>query len=291
MERTIHLLSIRFGMNLFRSLDLSTDIFRRYKGYKVENIRGVIACANIIHLSCVLMLHPDLDARREALVAFRTSQKKFTATGDNIFSVVESSVPYAYGRLNDDIVVLLASLGVTTEQFQRKQQQYFDWIARSSVEWEVAFDFLCSLRNFDLAERVLLDGLDNDKVQKNIQALQNSEIASFKKKDHYRTRTIIHKSRLLFGVCDPYQVLKEGEVHVRIMEPRKGATTLTNIDVLVVRNPCLNPGDCLKLRAVSHPKLAHLVDCVVFPTVGRRAAPSMSSGGDLGISSRIYYST
>ena len=63
--------------------------------------------------------------------------------------------------------------------------------------------------------------------------------------------------------------------------PRQGAPTLTNIDVLVVRNPCLHPGDCLKLRAVHHPKLSHLVDCLVFSTRGKRAAPSMSSGGDL----------
>jgi hypothetical protein len=43
-------------------------------------------------------------------------------------------------------------------------------------------------------------------------------------------------------------------------------------------------GDCLKLRAVSHDKLDHLVDCIVFASVarpGHSAAPSMSSGGDL----------
>jgi RNA dependent RNA polymerase len=43
-------------------------------------------------------------------------------------------------------------------------------------------------------------------------------------------------------------------------------------------------GDCLKLRAVSHPSLSHLVDCIVFAAVarpGHHSAPSMSSGGDL----------
>lgn len=43
-------------------------------------------------------------------------------------------------------------------------------------------------------------------------------------------------------------------------------------------------GDILKLRAVHHEKLSHLVDCVVFASVakpGHKAAPSMSSGGDL----------
>jgi RNA dependent RNA polymerase len=43
-------------------------------------------------------------------------------------------------------------------------------------------------------------------------------------------------------------------------------------------------GDCLKLRAVNHPRLSHLVDCIVFASVarpGHHSAPSMSSGGDL----------
>jgi hypothetical protein len=52
---------------------------------------------------------------------------------------------------------------------------------------------------------------------------------------------MIHKSRLIFGVCDPYGVLKEGQVHIRITT-ENGATTPINTDVLVVRNPCLHPG-------------------------------------------------
>ena len=113
---------------------------------------------------------------------------------------------------------------------------------------------------------------------------------------------MIHKSRLIFGVCDPYSVLKEGQVHIRITSTRKGPTTPINGDVLVVRNPCLHPGehifdmistcllkelslgDCLKLRAVSDRRLSHLVDCIVFASVarpGHHSAPAMSSGGDL----------
>lgn len=43
-------------------------------------------------------------------------------------------------------------------------------------------------------------------------------------------------------------------------------------------------GDCLKLRAVAHPSLDHLVDCIVFASDAKpkhQAAPAMSSGGDL----------
>jgi hypothetical protein len=37
----------------------------------------------------------------------------------------------------------------------------------------------------------------------------------------------------------------------------------------------------LKQRAVYRKELTHLVDCVVFAGKGKRAAPSMTSGGDL----------
>jgi hypothetical protein len=43
-------------------------------------------------------------------------------------------------------------------------------------------------------------------------------------------------------------------------------------------------GDVLKLRAVHHNQLFHLLDCIVFASVakpGHQAAPAMSSGGDL----------
>ncbi|CAL1711823.1 unnamed protein product [Somion occarium] len=228
----------------------------------------------------VLMLSLDLQPEH---AHFRKSQKKFTATQNNTFSVVGHSVPYAFARLNNDVVVLLASLGITTEKFVEKQRAYHRWVRDTSTEWQAAFDFLSALGRIELAERLLLEGIDSDAIQKAIRGLQKSEVANFRKNEggRFRVRTLIPKSRFLFGVCDPYGVLREGEVHVRVMLPREGATTLTNVDVLVVRNPCLHPGDCVKLRAVNHPRLSHLVDCIVFATKGRRAAPSMMSGGDL----------
>ncbi|KAJ8701086.1 hypothetical protein PTI98_004049 [Pleurotus ostreatus] len=147
-----------------------------------------------------------------------------------------------------------------------------------------AIDFLSCLGQYPLAERVLLDGIDDDQVAKSIRKAQLSEVSNFRKNDKNRVRMMIQKSRLLYGVCDPFQVLKEGQVHIRITTARKGPSTPLNCSVLVVRNPCLHPGDCLKLRAVECSPLSHLVDCIVFASVarpGHHAAPSMSSGGDL----------
>ncbi|KAH8825228.1 RNA-directed RNA polymerase [Flagelloscypha sp. PMI_526] len=237
----------------------------RYKGYKG-----------------VLSLDPTMP---EGIFAqFRKSMKKFTASVNNTFSVVGHSQPFTFGRLNNDVIVLLSALGITNEMFLQKQQQYFNWIIKATDTLEKSFNFLCALRLFDEAENVLLSE-DQEKVQKGIRKAQLKELSAFTKEgtDKFRSRILMEKSRLLYGICDPYGVLKEGQVHVKVLTS-KGRSTAIHTDVLVVRNPCLYPGDCLKLRAVQHPKLDHLIDCLVFAAdakAGHHSAPSMSSGGDL----------
>jgi len=192
------------------------------------------------------MLHPDLDREKKHLVHFRKSMKKFNTTIANTFSVVDHSTPYAFGRLNNDIIVLLSSLGVTNEKLLAKQQEYFDWIEEAATNHLRAVDFLSCIGKYDDAERVLLDGLDDPRVFQRVQDAQKSEVSKFRKDDGKpRTRMMIHKSRLIFGVCDPYGVLKEGQVHIRITT-ENGASTPINTDVLVVRNPCLHPGSSVQ---------------------------------------------
>lgn len=188
------------------------------------------------------MLHPQLDKDGQSHVHFRDSMKKFTATSDNTFSVVGYSQPYAFGRLNNEIVTLLWSLGVSKEKLIAKQEAYFEWIRMASEDVSSAVDFLSCLGQYPLAERVLLNGIDDDDVAKSIRKAQLSEVSNFRKNDKNRVRMMIQKSRLLYGVCDPFQVLNEGQVHIRITTSRKGPSTPLNCSVLVVRNPCLHPG-------------------------------------------------
>jgi hypothetical protein len=251
------------------------------------------------------MLHPELDERKEHLAEFRKSMKKFSTTVDHTFSVVGHSKPYTFGRLNNDIIVLLSSLGISNEVLLAKQQEYFEWVSGASKGIVKAVDFLSCLEAYPFVERVLLDGLNDEKVRKEIRRLQSAEVAGSRQAEtkKFKSRMMIHKSRRLYGVCDPFQVLEEGEVQIRITTSRKGPSTLVHGDVIIVRNPCLHPGkiffaalcdssiirprctgDILKLRAVHHPKLSHLTDCLVFAStarLGRQAPPSMSSGGDL----------
>jgi hypothetical protein len=102
------------------------------------------------------------------------------------------------------------------------------------------------------------------------------------KRDEQRCRILIPKSRLLFGVCDAWGVLREGECAVKITMDGDGQPrALDGMEILVTRNPCLHPGDLQKFKVVARVELAHLVDCIVFPTRGKRPAADLMSGGDL----------
>lgn len=107
------------------------------------------------------------------------------------------------------------------------------------------------------------------------------------KRDEQRCRILIPRSRLLFGVCDPSSqpgvpgVLKPGTCFVRITLDGDGeARTIINTEVLVTRNPCLHPGDLQKFKAVNVPEFAHLADCIVFSTGGKRPQADLMSVSD-----------
>lgn len=97
---------------------------------------------------------------KKYLAKFRKSMKKFTTVQDHSFSVVSYPKPYTSGRLNNDIIVLLSSLGVTNEKLVAKQEAYFRWIEEAASVVTKAIDFASCLEQYDLAERVLLSGLE-----------------------------------------------------------------------------------------------------------------------------------
>lgn len=126
-----------------------------------------------------------------------------------------------------------------------------------------------------------MDSLDS--VRDKIRTQVSAEYAKMlNKREEQKCRILIPNSRLLFGVCDAWDVLKEGECSVKVTTDGDGVPrALENTDILVTRNPCLHPGDLQKFRVVAKPELAHLVDCIVFSTRGNRPAADLMSGGDL----------
>lgn len=194
-----------------------------------------------------------------------------------------------FGYLNDEVVVLLHTLGVSSETLLLKQAQHLDFLQMASKgDVRATFQFLSYVNRVDLAEKLLLDGIEP--LREGMRSLVKKEYARMlKKRDEQRCRILIPKSRLLFGICDPTSKdgctgkLKEGECFIRITLDGDGRPhTIINTEVLVTRNPCLHPGDLQKFRAVDVPQFAgHLVDCIVFSTRGRRPSADLMSGGDL----------
>lgn len=101
-----------------------------------------------------------------------------------------------------------------------------------------------------------------------------------------RLRIPSGKSTFLFGVVDPHSVLQPGEVHVDFSTPfvdeQTGETyrTLSNLDLLVARQPACRRSDVQKVRVVKRPELSHLVDVVVFPMRGEYPIAGKLQGGD-----------
>ena len=94
-----------------------------------------------------------------------------------------------------------------------------------------------------------------------------------------KLRTLIPHSRNIFGVCDPCGVLHYGQCFIRPTIRGKPHTVTGR--VTVGKNPCYLLGDIRVLEAVDDPRLHHLVDCLVFPTEGKRPHPSEIAGSDL----------
>ncbi|KAK3994424.1 RNA dependent RNA polymerase-domain-containing protein [Cladorrhinum sp. PSN332] len=256
---------------VFRDKRYTPSVFQiRYRGYK-----GVVTVDPT-------MLRGD----PKVLLKMRSSMRKFKGGDDHSFSVVEYSKPYTYGYLNDEVVVLLRALGIESKMFARKQEEHFQFLAEAKKDPGAAFRFLSYVNETALAERVLMDEEEkwaSGEVQKRIGKLVKAEYAKMlNKRDEQKCRILIPKSRLLFGVCDAWGVLKEGECAVKVTLVGDGQpASLTGMEVLVTRNPCLHPGDMQKFKAVQKPELDHLVDCIVFSTKGRRPAADLMSGGDL----------
>jgi hypothetical protein len=189
------------------------------------------------------------------------------------------------------VVVLLSALGITQETLLQKQKDHLVFLQNvDRGDCRAAFQFLSYCDRLDVAEKMLYDGIET--VKSTLQKLVKQEYARMlNKRDEQRCRILIPKSRQLFGVCDPHSKngkttkLKEGQCFVRITQEADGKpATIINTEVLVTRNPCLHPGDLQKFKAVDIPEFSKnpgLVDCIVFPTVGKRPSADLMSGGDL----------
>lgn len=120
-----------------------------------------------------------------------------------------------------------------------------------------------------------------------------------------RSRVMLdhNKGRVLIGILDETGILEYGQVFIQVSTNLDNPSAekyffkknilkclfqifnnnriIINKKVVILKNPCLHPGDVRTFDAVDHEALHHLCDCVVFPQKGKRPHPNELSGSDL----------
>lgn len=234
------------------------------------------------------------DPSLEQGIQIRPSMEKFTWSleGPHLLGIVDKgfSRPNEFGSLNKQYIMLLSALGISDEVFLQKQEQFFMELQEITTSHEVAVKFLCANGEFELAEKLLKTGELDRKTKARLEQLRNrvrepqqskpNPLHKAKKSAVLKLKIPVEKSRNVYGVCDPSGQLQPKTV---FFQPtiRGVPTILNDTRVVVAKNPCYHPGDIRVLRCTDVLECRHLVDCIVFPTEGRRPHSDEIAGSDL----------
>ena len=220
---------------------------------------------------------PSLPGR---VLCTRPSMEKFPCSACDL--EICRPATWMPGFLNRQIITLLSTLGVDDRAFEVLQTSM---LARLRRMREHNADAVAMLRYIGEKKTsavlmMLQAGISvagDIFLAEYVRAIYHHQIQEL----HLRTRIVVPKSCSLVGVMDETCTLQENEVFMQIRPPHQPTVTTVSGAVVVVKNPCLHPGDMLVLKAVDRPSLRHLTNVLVFPSCGDRPQADRSSGGDL----------
>ncbi|CAF4082548.1 unnamed protein product, partial [Rotaria sordida] len=219
----------------------------------------------------VLMINND---DQDDNIQVRPSMKKFTSTISTCLYVCDDGYSGPkLGFLVKQFIMLLSGLNIPDEIFLKKQEEYFHEIISMCDDMNVAIKYSLYFDRIDLIYHLLSANIQH--VQSELKILQKKALESVEK-----LKIPITKSRLAFGVCDPYGVLKSGEVYFR--PTFNGRQFMIDSKIcFVAKSPSYYLGDIRVLKLTSYQQLEHLYDVIVFPTKGQRPHPNEIAGSDL----------
>ena len=222
--------------------------------------------------TCVVSKEPRVDSDT---IHVRKSTEKFEAgtRAFQTFWVCAHSRPNSYGHLSKEHIMLLSCLGVRSEVFLKRQEQYHGHLENMLRDRESA---LLMLDWKDQSEIATLcespQDMELDRVQLSLKRVRNELILNMEK-----LSVPLLDSRMLFGVCDPLDVLKDGECFIRISHNGTSETVKAGTQVVVGKRLCYSLGDFRVLTAVEHECLNYLIDCLVV----KRPHAAEMGGSDL----------
>ncbi|PHH50567.1 RNA-dependent RNA polymerase 1 [Ceratocystis fimbriata CBS 114723] len=236
-------------------------------------------------------------------VHVRKSQEKFHSDFNGLEVIRVSQ--FSIATLNRQLIVLLSSLGVPDEAFEKLLEDQLTAYKTAMVDLPTAMTLLTqyvdenaiTLQIADMARAGFLNKANREPFVLSLMALWRTWSLKLLKE---KARIVVPKGAFLLGCVDErgllrgHSIASEGskshdinqlpQIFVRIPEPdprRRGQYVTIEGICIVGRNPSLHPGDIRVVQAVNVPELNHLTNVIVFPSIGDRDVPSMLSGGDL----------
>lgn len=215
-------------------------------------------------------------------VIVRESMHKFPSDHKSL-EVLEKTKPLRL-HLNHQVIMLLNNVGVQGHVFMELIRKDIAELGKMFSDETAAHEVLRSI----VAEQVR--DLEPVKFRFTTDAYFRQIMMAFyrvKMKDlreRSRVRLDPSKARVLIGVLDEAGVLQPGEVFIQISDNLDfpGAEKrVIRSEIVIMKNPCIHPGDVRTFKGVNKPELRHLIDCVVFPQNGFRPHPNELSGSDL----------
>ncbi|GMH33449.1 hypothetical protein BSKO_01283 [Bryopsis sp. KO-2023] len=214
----------------------------------------------------------------------RESMLKYNSQHTTVEVLQSRSVPQEL-YLNQQLIMLLRNVGVPDEVFVGLLKKTLNTMSQMFIDENVARSkmrsILCGVRWDDL-EATGFDITSEPYLRSMLMALYRVQMQNIRKKS--RIPVDPRGARMLLGVVDETESLRYGQVFIQISvnlkNPLSGSKVLKQ-KVVVGKSPCLHPGDVRTFDAVDCPKLRHMVDCIVFPSLGPRPHPNEMSGSDL----------
>ena len=228
-------------------------------------------------------------------VQFRKSMQKFDIPKVDMpkeipfIGIVDYSRPHVNGYLDARLIMFLASRGVSPDYLKTLQMGYLDLLKKIPDD-PASAEYFLRLTGRDAPNtrrgrmREVLT-LRRDEIEEMIDHVYVHDAKDDEppRRSVVRTRILVPKARVVFGVCDPYNKLENGECYFSptLLDDEAGEFA-SEEKVVVARYPCYHPGDIQVLK-LTHKKLwyENLKDCLVLPVKDRSPHAFEYSGGDL----------
>lgn len=276
----------------FMSMQFATEI------KQLENLDYTPCVARVVYqgYSGILVVRSDLSLVK---VEFRESMRKFTFAHKDLYSgmtslgVIDHSRPYSNGYLDTQDVMLLADGGVSREYLSQLQDEYFTLLENLLTSKSQASYYLQITGHEELLQKLNTEGMEpiledlkklqEDEIQKMKENEQEESTPGSSKKPNAHLKILVPKSRVVFGACDPFELLECGECYFNPTLTEEEERQFSEVDrVVVFRESSYYPGDIRVLKVQrKHPEFNQHKDCIIFPVQGSRPHALECGGADL----------